>query len=182
VSSTRLPIDRIEASGLVRSDFLFRVQGEVIEVPPLRERIEDIPLIVGSILECCARERGIPAPPVEPGVLDRLARREWPGNVRQLENEVRRAFLLHPDRLTPASFEEEGRPGTARIFPETVEAPPAPGATLRAARDAVEKSCVLVALRSHRGNATRAARALGISRRYLGLLLEKHGIRLADFL
>jgi DNA-binding NtrC family response regulator len=184
VSSTRARLGELERNGTLRQDLYYRIRGEVLEVPPLRDRREDIPALVRAFAAASAREEGLPAPEIAPTVLKRLAKLEWPGNVRQLENAVRRAFLLDPRRLTMESLAETQDRNERGVTRSGEGATPHGTALvpLRTARLGLEKDLVLRALTLNAGNASRAARALRITRRYLGVLMEKHGIRLADFL
>ncbi len=185
ISSSRVPMGELESSRTLRRDLLYRLKGEVIEVPPLRERREDIPALMESIVEQFARERGVPAPAVSPDLVETLARGDWPGNVRQLESEVRRAFLLQPEGpLTTEAFqraaEEYGRSGPT---PATAsDSSEARSPSLRDARRELERAMLGRALLESAGNATQAARTLQISRRYLGLLMDRYRINLKDFL
>ncbi len=185
ISSSRRPMAELETSGAVRRDLLYRLKGEVIEVPPLRERREDIPLLVESMVEQFAREKGVPTPAISPDLVQTLSRRDWPGNIRQLESEVKRAFLMRSEGpLTTNEFLRAGDsfvPSRASLSP-TYHAAPSRTASLRDARRQLERALIDRALLDSAGNATLAARALRISRRYLGVLLDRYGIRLKDFL
>jgi DNA-binding NtrC family response regulator len=184
VSSTCRAPAGLERSGVLRPDLFYRIRGEVLWVPPLRDRREDIPHLARLFAAECARERGLPPPTLAPGLLPELSRRDWPGNVRQLENEVRRAYLLNPSRLTLEAFrplESDGAPAREGNEAGPVAATLAGKRTYRLARAEFERQLIAEALRQHGGNASHAARALRITRRYLGILLEKHGIRLSEY-
>ena len=179
ISSSRSSLQELEGSGTLRSDFFYRIKGEVIELPPLRRRREDIPVLVRRFAEVFSRECGQPLPEIDPELLEDLSQRDWPGNVRQLENEVRRAVLLHPGRLDRKAFPRQTDPGTPPGAPMTPAAlyPLALSSSLREARHGLERALLESALKKNRGNASKAARDLGITRRYLGMLLEKHGLK-----
>jgi len=188
ISSSQRSIQNLKDSGSMRLDFLWRVSPVVLDVPPLRERREDIPLLVQIFAQSIARERGAPTPEIDRKLIRYLEDRDWPGNVRQLENEVRRAFLIQPERMTmdsyqkscrPAGDPEAGQRGNGGKSPARRLDPPL--IPLRSARKQLERRLILEALQAHGGNASGAARSLGITRRYLGTLMEKHGIRLSDF-
>jgi transcriptional regulator with PAS, ATPase and Fis domain len=97
-SSRRSPIE-LWSSDLLRRDLLYRLNAEVIEIPPLRERREDILLLTDEILGEYARETGFPLPYVDRSALEWLLSQPWPGNVRQLENIIEQAAVLCPGGL-----------------------------------------------------------------------------------
>ncbi len=155
-------------AGRFREDLYFRLNVFPIEVPPLRDRLEDVPLLVAHFLGVYAPDRQVR---VAPEAMDLLCRYSWRGNVRELENEVQRALLLagDVDRIGPESL------------PESVRGKVAPGegsaeGTLKGAREQVERAMIAGALERTGGNRTHAARALGISRWGLVQKIEKYGI------
>src|SRR6185503_13003986 len=84
-------------TGRFREDLLYRLQVLVVQLPALRERDGDLPLLVQHLLEKISKARGRPAPRVDPDVLELFAKYPWPGNVRQLENVLQRLALLAGD-------------------------------------------------------------------------------------
>src|SRR6185503_21372218 len=84
------------ASGRLRLDLYYRLAGTTIELPPLRDRREDIPLLVSRFLSQTAASRGGAAPVLSAEALHALSAYDWPGNVRELENEIERAAVLCP--------------------------------------------------------------------------------------
>jgi DNA-binding NtrC family response regulator len=168
----------------LREDLFFRLRGEVIEVPPLRARPDDIRPLFDALLASASRELHLPLPEVQPAVYRVLEARAWPGNVRELENAVRRALLERPRRLEAAHFADPGERSAAERerSRQRVAAPGAPGLpTLRQARQDLERQLLEEALRAERGNATRAAKLLGVSRRHMGTLLERYAFDLDSF-
>jgi DNA-binding NtrC family response regulator/serine/threonine protein kinase len=175
LSSSRLSREELEEDSVLRSDLLYRLNTEVIEIPPLRERPEDIPLLAAGLLEFFAKERGLAPPYVHSNVYRRLSEYSWPGNVRELENELQRALARNPLEISAADVLSSARPtgqGPAGSLPLP---------TLQDERRRAEAGLVRRALEFHAGNATQAAKALGITRRYLGTLLERYEITLRDF-
>ncbi len=186
IASSHRPLRNLRESGVLRNDFFWRISTMVLEIPPLRERREDIPVLVQVFADQFARERGVSPPEIEPDLMDYLSLQEWPGNVRQLENAVRRALILHPEKLERSAFQEIG-PSAGELDREEARGPLArrmdsPSPPLRAARKELERRLIAEALTASGGNASKAARSLGITRRYLGTLLEKYRIRLSDFI
>ncbi|MFO0981033.1 MAG: sigma 54-interacting transcriptional regulator [Planctomycetota bacterium] len=96
VSASNKVLRNMVEKGTFREDLFYRLNTITIELPPLRERKEDIPLLADSFIARVAREMGIAKPDVTRGALEALARHNWPGNVRELENEIRRALALLP--------------------------------------------------------------------------------------
>ncbi len=136
--------------GGFREDLFYRLNVVSVRLPPLRERTSDITLLVEHFIQRYAKQ--VPPPELAPGTLSALERAAWPGNVRQLENAIRRALILCDDQLQPQHFmEREGH-----LRPE--------GDTLRDAVDALERDLITRALREAAFNQTRAAERLGVSR------------------
>jgi DNA-binding NtrC family response regulator len=161
-------------AGEFREDLLYRLQVIEIPVPPLRERTEDIPLLVDFFVVKHAARLQRPRPGVAPEALDPLAALSWPGNIRELENVVERALLLSegPEILTFL----EGHPAP----PHSMEGSRGLKEAARAAAAAAERRLILAALRATGGNVTHAAGRLALSRRGLQLKMKQLGIRPGD--
>jgi transcriptional regulator with GAF, ATPase, and Fis domain len=167
IGATHRDLEAMVAAGTFREDLFYRLNVVSIRVPPLRERTADIPLLVAHFVEKHAAGRKVK---VTRAAMDRLAAFPWPGNVRQLENEIRRAFVLADDRIDVAELSDEvsrGGPSAARNA----------GLGLKARVDALEAQLVRDALERTKGNQTRAAEALGISRFGLQKMMRRLGIR-----
>jgi two-component system, NtrC family, response regulator HydG len=155
-------------SGRFRADLFYRLNVVRIDVAPLRERMEDVPLLAAHFLAKHARS-GEPAPFLGSDALEKLLRYAWPGNVRELENAVESALAL-------------ARGATLRAGDFGVEAPlrsePAPPPdALPLTLDAYERCALERALQESGGDATEAARRLGIGRSTYYRKLARHGIR-----
>lgn len=106
VATTNRDLAAEVGAGHFREDLYFRLSVVPLLIPPLRERLEDIPLLANHFARMAARELGRPAPRIPPETLERLAAHDWPGNVRELAHAVERAVLLTPgDILRPESFD-----------------------------------------------------------------------------
>ena len=153
-----------------RQDLLFRLNTVEIELPPLRDRREDVPELVDHYLDHYARRYNRPAPAMSAGARAALATHDWPGNVRALRHAIERAVILAGDAPLEAEDFPLG-PVAPRIAPEAVVAP---GAELNLER--VERRLVEEALKKHGYNISLAAADLGLSRAALYRRMEKHGL------
>ena len=174
ISSSNRDIQEAIASGTFRSDLFYRLSGIQIQVPPLRERKEDIPLLARHFVEKYANELRRPVPVIAPEALLLLANYSWPGNVRELRNTIERAVILgHGNVITAEQLPKEI---AATVFaePEPEVAIHIPQTGLRLAD--LEKKLVEEALELSEGNQVQAARLLGISRDAFRNRLKKHGL------
>jgi len=181
IAATNRDLDQEAARGTFRQDLLFRVRVVEVRVPPLRERLEDIPPLVDFFLAKQSLRLQRPRPAVGPDTMTALAARSWIGNVRELENAVERAMLLGGDSLTPADFEPgyAGSPAVVDSPAQSVDvsAPSGIKSAARAAAAAAERRLIRAAMESTNGNVTQAAARLGLSRRGLQLKLKEFGLR-----
>ena len=162
VSATHRDIGALIASGAFRHDLFYRIGGVRLQVPPLRERLEDIPaLLAHFVLQFCQRN-GRPMPHIAPDVAAWLAAQPWPGNLRQLRHRIEEALVFSPpERLGREAFDRGAVPQAAAATPR--EAP--------ARLKDHERTAALQTLAACGGNKKRAAERLGISRSYLYKLL-----------
>ena len=165
VFATNRDLEELVRSGRFREDLYFRLSAVKLQIPPLRERSEDIPVLTARFLgETSVRLNGS-SMSITAGALSRLVGHGWPGNVRELRNEIERAVTMNPGstRITATMFDiPERRRG---LFPATdsgIEAGTMPEAVARLERKMIER-----ALAGFGGNRTRVAKALGITRQGL---------------
>jgi len=157
VAATNKNLTQEVAASRFRDDLYYRLNVITITTPPLRERTEDIPLLVRHLLtlaSCGPRH-------IEPEALECLVHHRWPGNVRELANVIERAKIL-----------AEGPSITVGDLPEDLRWP----RPSEMSRSALERQQILRAMEEAGGNKVQAARALGISRRRLYRFLAKHGL------
>jgi Nif-specific regulatory protein len=173
VSATNKDLLAEVRGGHFREDLYYRLSAFPIFVPPLRERREDIALLVAHLLKRLAVKWGRSEVTVRPEALDCLARYAWPGNVRELEHELERAVTLAGEANSLGAEHFSERVLTAATRPGSVR----PTGSLRQARHAFEKDYVAQALRAHDGNVSQAARTLGISRVMLQKKMKSFGLR-----
>jgi two-component system response regulator AtoC len=175
IAATSRNLEADVASGRFRDDLFYRLNVVRLDVPPLRERPKDVPLLFDHFLARFSKTLGKPIRGIADDALAHLVSYRWPGNVRELENVVERAVILSPsDRIT------------LRELPESVVSPvgaagePEPGRpsfALKAARKSLEADLIRRALRATEGNRTHAARLLEISHRALLYKIKEYAIR-----
>ena len=159
VCATHRDLPKMVAEGSFREDLFYRLNVVELRVPPLRERREDIPLLVAHFIAKYAPERKIE---VTAAAMKKLTAFAWPGNVRQLENEIRRAVVLC-DRAIDADA----------LSDEVARAKTKSSGTLRARLNELETDAVREAMRATNGNQTRAATLLGVSRFGLQKMIKR---------
>jgi two-component system response regulator GlrR len=155
--------------GTFRPDVYYRLAVARVELPPLRDRRDDIPLLVDTLLDRLAAPAAIRARLTAPSFVAELAAAPWPGNVRELRNHLEQCVVFDecrsPIALAPA------HPSTAIDVTLPYEV------SRRQAIEAFERAFVTALLEHHEGNVARAARAAGVNRGYLHQLLRRHGLR-----
>jgi two-component system, NtrC family, response regulator PilR len=172
LSATHKDLSALVAAGKFREDLYYRVNVIEIRVPPLRERLEDVPELVKATLNRLARRSNTQRPDVAPDALRLLATYHYPGNVRELENILERALTLCAEGgITAGDIQLRAGPA------------PAPGpvvesgtGALDAQVEGIERDAILKALEQTRYNKTAAAKLLGISFRALRYRVKKLGI------
>jgi two-component system nitrogen regulation response regulator NtrX len=157
-----------------REDLLYRLNVVPIEVPPLRERIEDIPALVAHFAEALSASAGVPGKKFAEDAVARLQARAWPGNIRELRNAVERALILAPGKVVTAADIERLLPGAdgGGAAPST-----AGGAhTFETFKQEAEKNFLIQQLREHDWNVSETARALKMPRSNLYKKIERYGL------
>ena len=168
IAATNADLKQTISEGKFREDLYFRLAVVVIMLPPLRDRGDDVALLARDFLQRYAAQNNKKSLAFSPDALRALYRHNWPGNVRELQNRVKRAVIMTDGkRLTADDLELADLSQTAP-------------ATLKEAREAVEKEVVQNALKRHQGKITSAAQELGVSRPTLYELMEKLGIERAE--
>jgi two-component system response regulator PilR (NtrC family) len=184
VSATHKDLGHEVRDGRFRQDLFYRLNVIRIGVPPLRERIDDLPAICKAVLERIAQDAGVSPPPVlTAGAMQLLLRYRFPGNVRELENLLHRALALSGhEQITPADL---GLPGDEAFETTTPMGLQAAAATptdsalpadLQVHLDTVERDILLRALEKHRYNRTAAGASLGLSLRQMRYRMARLGV------
>jgi len=170
VAASNRDLGRLVEEGKFRRDLYFRLNVAQIALPPLRDRRDDIPLMVEHFRAKGAAAAGRAPKPIDPAALARLVAYRWPGNVRELENEITRADALSGDRITVADLSpavaSSGDPGVLPTDPDNLE--------LRPRVERLERSLLREALGRAGNNQTKAAEMLGLSRFGLQKKLKRY--------
>jgi len=169
IAASNRDLEELIERGEFRQDLYYRLNVFPIHVPPLRERKTDILLLADYFVEKYAKASRKKVRRISTPAIDMLMVYHWPGNVRELENCIERAVLLSSDDVIHGFH-----------LPPTLQTAEASGTVLRGTLtetlDEIERELIIDALKSSRGNKAKAARALGISERLMGLRVDKHQI------
>jgi transcriptional regulator with PAS, ATPase and Fis domain len=170
LAATNRRLEELVREGRFREDFYYRLNVVALQIPPLRERREDIPLLAAHFLTRSAKRHGRPVPTLSPEAMALLFDHHWPGNVREMENAIERAVLLtETDTIFPGDL-----PPSLRGAPASGVSPEA---TLKPRRlEDVEREHILRTLDAHAWNQARAAEVLGIGRNTLWRKLKDYGV------
>jgi DNA-binding NtrC family response regulator len=181
VLATNLDLEQAVRDGRFREDLYYRINVVSIEMPPLRQRQEDIPALAMHFLRRFAKDHGKRVERLTPAATAVLRRARWPGNVRQLENVLERAVVFSQSPvidvadLPPNLVEQDALPAAANAATPPVALEPVQ--PLRTALDAAERRILEQALVHCDGNRERAAKVLGINRSTLFAKLRRYGVR-----
>ena len=169
IAATNRNLEELMGSGAFLQDLYYRLNVFPIHIPPLRERRSDIVQLANHFISKYNEMHGKRIARISTPAIDMMMSYHWPGNVRELENCIERAILLSNDDVIHGHH-----------LPPTLQTAEASGTihtgTLQETLDNVERDLILDALKSARGNCAKAARALGVTERVMGLRVEKHNI------
>ena len=169
IAATNRDLRQMVADGRFQEDLFYRLNVIPIQMPPLRERRDDIPVLVEHFVAKHAQRAGKRIDGLQPGVVAALQASDWPGNVRELENTIERAVVLSPGTIIG--------PDVVRILDAVNTPPPGlPSLNLRQNIDWTERETVRRAIDSAGGVKKDAAEAMGISQRALSYYLAKHRV------
>jgi DNA-binding NtrC family response regulator len=174
IAASNRDLEQAVEQGAFRRDLFHRLNVVPLDLPALRERREDIPVLAAHFAEKAAAKHSRPVPTLDPALAEALCEYDWPGNIRELENLIERLVVLTPDaRLGLESLPEK----MLRAVPAPADVAPADDeTTLEGATHALRRRMVVAALAAEGGNRVAAARRLGISRSYLHHLIREHDI------
>jgi len=171
ITATNKDLQSLVGSGKFREDLFYRLAVVPVQMPPLRERIGDVPFVAAHLVEQLARAKGRPSPRIDVEVFDALERYSWPGNVRQLENVLRRILLLAGDGSVTLKVLESDGDLARMLLGKEQEAGPL------LSLDKTEQEQIRRALEAAAGNRDRAARLLGISRATIYRKMREYSLR-----
>ena len=181
IAASNVPLERELRAGRFRQDLYYRLNEFTINLPPLRERREDILCLAKRFLEEAAMELKRPVRGISEEAAQLLLRHPWPGNARELRNVIRQVVLLSSDLirsedLTALDAGDPGAPSALRPGPGSA------GLSLREAAAEAERQTIRRALQAARGNKSAAARLLRTDYKTLHLKMKRYGFRASDFL
>jgi transcriptional regulator with PAS, ATPase and Fis domain len=166
VCATNMPIHDMVSQNRFRQDLLYRINTVEIRMPTLRERPEDVPLLLSHFLKVYCKKYNRPLKKVSPGALKKLEKYHWPGNVRELQHAIERSVIMSESNMLQAQdfflFSPEKREDRLAVEDFNLEK--------------IEKLAIGKAVAKHKGNISHAAKELGISRTALYRRLEKYGL------
>jgi two-component system nitrogen regulation response regulator GlnG len=200
IAATNKPLEQAVAARQFREDLFYRLNVVRLQLPPLRDRPEDVRLLVNYFLKKFARDQDRPPKSVSTGVIKLLEQYHWPGNVRELENVIQRAIVMAKgDAILPGDLPPEiNSKGSVPISPSAIPAGPAMAGESAGSEMAsvarmlfqwarkdpklkvipsVERELIIQALKETAGNQVHAAKLLGITRATLRKRVEKFGIQ-----
>ena len=178
IAASNRPIRQLVEEGRFRRDLYYRLKGFEIHIPPLRDRPEDIPVLTDFLIKKYSEVFNRKIPGVASQAQQKLRAYAFPGNVRELENEIRRtvATVVNGEFITAAHLSVDIARARPRAEPGAAPATALDGQTLKQRVEQLEMALVRAALERHRWNHTRAADELGLSRVGLGNKLKRYGI------
>ncbi|HVX84101.1 MAG TPA: sigma-54 dependent transcriptional regulator [Phycisphaerae bacterium] len=182
ISATNKDLQQAVRDKTFREDLYFRIRGSVIELPPLRARRDDIPLLINHVLDRSPEKLGRKIEGIDAAARNALAAYAWPGNVRELENTVENMIVLaQSPRLTMADLPAYILQGSQAPDPghAIIRAQPAPAAITLAGKNLadLEKQAIEETLSSVQGNREQAAKILGIGERTLYRKIKEYGLK-----
>jgi DNA-binding NtrC family response regulator len=181
LSATNRDPRQAVSENLLRQDLYYRLNVIPVQVPPLRERRDDIPLLVDHFLHVLAERHHRPMKGLAPAAMELLQRHAWPGNVRELQNTVHRLFVMTTaDTIDEGAVRETMEPGaTPKDDYATLFGMPLKDAKLKLAKQ-FECEYLQQLLTAHQYAIGRAAEAAGVNRKTLSRLADEHGLRLKE--
>ncbi|HVO52433.1 MAG TPA: sigma-54 dependent transcriptional regulator [Thermoanaerobaculia bacterium] len=171
IAATNADLAKFVAEGRFREDLFYRLCVITVNLPPLRERKDDVPLLVETLLARAAAENGRPVPSVTPAAMKALLDHDWPGNVRELENVLERALVLGHGVI-----DLDQLPDAVRRSVPRAAAFPADGLNFKDAVGAYERALLAAALGRANGVQKRAAELLGLKPTTLNEMLKRYGM------
>lgn len=181
ISSTNVTAEECMSQKLLRPDLFYRLSSIYIQIPPLRERQEDIVLLAEYFVHNFKTRSGLQINTITPEAIDALLQYEWPGNVRELKHTIESAFVVSNNGETEITYQNLPSNIKKAENPQSVISHPEIKESLRSRVERVEKNAILTALRQCNGNVSATARELQCTQAGLVYKIEKYGIIPAAF-
>ncbi len=182
IAATNADLKKMCDDGQFRKDLYYRLNVFPIELPPLRGRVEDVPYFVEEFLKIMNRLNTKEIHDTHPRVIEAFKNYSWPGNIRELENLMERAYILESSSvLTPESFPGELFESETLSATVSVDAGLSIAEVRRKGIEDIERNYLKEQLAQNRGKIQGTAKAAGITTRQLHKLMKKHGIRKEEF-
>lgn len=164
ICATNMPLNQMVKEGKFRQDLLYRINTVEITIPPLSDRIDDIPLLADHFLNHYAKKYRKEVLSIAPEAMNKLKKYPWPGNVRELQHAIERAVIMADSSTLQESDFLFNRKGSDSATTDSLNL------------DEVEKAAVVKAIQLHNGNISKAAEELGLTRASLYRRMEKYGL------
>ena len=164
ICATNMPLHQMVKEGKFRQDLLYRINTVEITIPPLSDRVDDIPMLANHFLNHYAKKYRKEVLSISPEAMNKLKKYPWPGNVRELQHSIERALIMADSNTLQESDFLFSRKGGEELANDTLNL------------DEVEKAAVAKAIQLHNGNISKAADELGLTRASLYRRMEKYGL------
>lgn len=164
ICATNMPIEQMVKEGKFRQDLLYRINTVEVHIPPLGDRVDDIPMLANHFLDYYSKKYRKEVLSISPEAISKLKKYAWPGNVRELQHAIERAVIMADSATLQESDFLFSRKSESTTSPDTLNL------------DEVEKAAVVKALQLHSGNISKAADELGLTRASLYRRMEKYGL------
>ncbi len=164
ICATNMPLHQMVQEGKFRQDLLYRINTVEITIPPLSDRVDDIPMLANHFLNHYAKKYRKEVLSISPEAMNKLKKYPWPGNVRELQHSIERALIMADSNTLQESDFLFSRKGGEELANDTLNL------------DEVEKAAVAKAIQLHNGNISKAAEELGLTRASLYRRMEKYGL------
>ncbi len=164
ICATNMPLHQMVAEGKFRQDLLYRINTVEITIPPLADRVDDIPMLANHFLNHYAKKYRKEVLTISPEAMNKLKKYPWPGNVRELQHAIERALIMADSATLQESDFLFSRKGVEEMENDSLNL------------DTVEKGAVAKAIQLHNGNISKAAEELGLTRASLYRRMEKYGL------
>jgi len=164
ICATNMPLHQMVNEGKFRQDLLYRINTVEITIPPLSDRVDDIPMLANHFLNHYAKKYRKEVLSISPEATNKLKKYPWPGNVRELQHAIERALIMADSNTLQESDFLFSRKGGHETTSDTLNL------------DEVEKAAVAKAIQLHNGNISKAAEELGLTRASLYRRMEKYGL------